>query len=71
MGTIYRAEHTLIGRPAAVKVLNPEYARDRAVVTRFFNEARAATAIVMPGHGDDTTIGAESPHLQEWVDRGW
>ena len=27
--------------------------------------------IVMPGHGDDTTIGAESPHLQEWIDRGW
>ena len=27
--------------------------------------------IVMPGHGTDTTIGAERPHLQEWVDRGW
>jgi glyoxylase-like metal-dependent hydrolase (beta-lactamase superfamily II) len=27
--------------------------------------------IVMPGHGLDTTIGAERPHLQEWVDRGW
>ena len=27
--------------------------------------------IVMPGHGDDTTIGAERPHLQEWADRGW
>jgi glyoxylase-like metal-dependent hydrolase (beta-lactamase superfamily II) len=27
--------------------------------------------IVMPGHGDDTTIGTERPHLQEWVDRGW
>jgi len=27
--------------------------------------------IVMPGHGDDTTIGAESPHLDEWVSRGW
>ncbi|MCB1247912.1 MAG: MBL fold metallo-hydrolase [Acidimicrobiales bacterium] len=27
--------------------------------------------IVLPGHGDDTTIGAERPHLQEWVDRGW
>jgi glyoxylase-like metal-dependent hydrolase (beta-lactamase superfamily II) len=26
---------------------------------------------VMPGHGDDTTIGAERPHLGEWVDRGW
>ena len=27
--------------------------------------------IVLPGHGLDTTIGAERPHLQEWVDRGW
>jgi glyoxylase-like metal-dependent hydrolase (beta-lactamase superfamily II) len=27
--------------------------------------------IVLPGHGDDTTIGAERPHLQEWIDRGW
>jgi len=26
---------------------------------------------VYPGHGDDTTIGAERPHLQEWRDRGW
>ncbi len=31
----------------------------------------APDTIVMPGHGDDTTIGAESPHLQEWIDRGW
>ena len=27
--------------------------------------------IVMPGHGVSTTIAAERPHLQEWVDRGW
>jgi len=27
--------------------------------------------VVMPGHGDDTTIGTERPHLQEWIDRGW
>ena len=26
---------------------------------------------VYPGHGKDTTIGAEKPHLQEWKDRGW
>jgi len=25
---------------------------------------------VYPGHGKSTTIGAERPHLQEWIDRG-
>ena len=31
----------------------------------------APETIVMPGHGLDTTIGAERPHLDEWVARGW
>lgn len=26
---------------------------------------------VAPGHGDDTTLGAERPHLSEWRRRGW
>lgn len=26
---------------------------------------------VYPGHGTGTTIGAERPHLQEWIDRGF
>lgn len=30
-----------------------------------------ANTIVLPGHGDDTTIGTERPHLQTWIDRGW
>lgn len=24
-----------------------------------------------PGHGDDSTLGAERPHLTEWRERGW
>ncbi|MFD9337014.1 MBL fold metallo-hydrolase [Streptomyces sp. NPDC060028] len=28
-------------------------------------------AWVYPGHGDDTTLGAERPHLDEWRERGW
>ena len=31
----------------------------------------SADTLVLPGHGDETTIGAERPHLDEWVDRGW
>ncbi len=30
-----------------------------------------AETIVLPGHGLDTTIGTERPHLDEWVERGW
>ncbi|AXH95131.1 MBL fold metallo-hydrolase [Ornithinimicrobium avium] len=28
-------------------------------------------ALVLPGHGDNTTVGAERPHLDEWRQRGW
>ena len=27
--------------------------------------------VVYPGHGDDTTLGAERPHLEEWRARRW
>ena len=27
--------------------------------------------VVYPGHGDDTTLGTERPHLGEWRERGW
>ena len=50
MGVVYLAEHPGIGRRAAVKVLLPEASTDNAeIVKRFFNEARAATAIRHPG----------------------
>ncbi|GGL91052.1 Zn-dependent hydrolase [Nakamurella endophytica] len=29
------------------------------------------TTWVYPGHGDDTTVGRERPHLTEWRARGW
>lgn len=29
------------------------------------------SAVVYPGHGKDTTLGAERPHLGEWRERGW
>jgi serine/threonine-protein kinase len=49
MGAVYVAEHTLIGRQAAIKVLQREMSHRQDLVTRFFNEARAATAVKHPG----------------------
>ena len=36
---------------------------------RLFNLPDATA--VYPGHGRDTTIGQERPHLPEWIARGW
>ena len=41
----------------------------RSIDRRLFT--LAPDTIVMPGHGSDTTISTERPHLQEWIDRGW
>ena len=42
----------------------------RSIEDRIFSQFDGST-IVLPGHGLDTTIGAESPQLDEWVARGW
>jgi len=42
----------------------------KSIEGRLFTAFDADT-MVLPGHGAGTTIGRESPHLGEWVDRGW
>jgi serine/threonine protein kinase len=49
MGVVYLAQHEILKRKAALKILLPEYSHDQEVVGRFFNEARASTAISHPG----------------------
>ncbi len=41
-----------------------------SIEDRIFSRFDGST-IVLPGHGDNTTVGTESPHLDEWVARGW
>jgi serine/threonine-protein kinase len=41
MGSVYQAEHPVIGRKVAIKVLHVSMGRDPEIVARFFNEARA------------------------------
>lgn len=40
------------------------------VSTRVFDVYPDST-VVYPGHGDDTTLGTERPHVDEWRERGW
>ena len=40
------------------------------VSTKVF-DVYADSTVVYPGHGDDTTLGTERPHLDEWKQRGW
>ena len=42
----------------------------RSLEERLFGPL-APDVLVLPGHGAETTIGNERPHLQEWIDRGW
>lgn len=48
MGTVYRAEHVVLGQQVAVKLLSPRFAYDREWVQRFLIEARAARRIQHP-----------------------
>ncbi|HZJ62143.1 MAG TPA: protein kinase [Kofleriaceae bacterium] len=58
MGTVYLAEHVLIRRRVALKLLHSELAEDSAMIRRFMNEASAAG---MLGH----------PHIVESTDMGF
>jgi HD-like signal output (HDOD) protein/tRNA A-37 threonylcarbamoyl transferase component Bud32 len=57
MGRVYLAEHTVIGRRVAIKVLAAEVARDAEMVSRFFTEARAVNEIRHPNIVEVTDLG--------------
>jgi serine/threonine protein kinase len=57
MGVVYSARHAVIERPLAIKVLKPEALRDRDTITRFAQEAKAASRIGHPNIVDVTDFG--------------
>jgi eukaryotic-like serine/threonine-protein kinase len=57
MGIVYRAEHPLIGRKVAVKVLRPTFASDPEQVARFLGEAKAISSIKHRGIIDIINFG--------------
>jgi len=65
MGDVYRAEHVLLGRRVAVKVLRSELARERSLVERFFSEALAVNLVGHP-HIVEVTDFAREPDGTVW-----
>ena len=48
MGTVYQAEHRIMDRPVALKVINQELTSDPEIVQRFRQEVRAAAKLSHP-----------------------
>ncbi len=59
------------GGPGATATDLGDFATIITSIERRIFAAFGPETLVLPGHGADTTVGAESPHLDEWVTRGW
>ena len=57
MSSVYLAEHTLLGKKVAIKLLHDEYSRHPTMVARFVDEARAAARVRHPGVVDIHDFG--------------
>src|SRR5262245_43984830 len=72
MGAVYLAEHVLLKRRVAIKIVRPELVRDAEVLDSFMAEARAAGTLGHPNIVECTDIGftaARVPYLVlEYVD---
>lgn len=50
---------------------NTEQQTAKGVIARKKGAEVEVTDIVRTGHGANTTIGSEAPHLEEWIRRGY
>ena len=69
-GVLFAGDTLFPGGPGATRPPTGDFPTIiRSISERLFT--LDPSTVVMPGHGADTTIGAEQPHLDEWVERGW
>lgn len=65
MGSVYLCEHETLGRKAAVKILHPEYAANKEVISRFKREAKTLSELKHPNIVEILDFGVqdEKPFL--------
>jgi serine/threonine-protein kinase len=72
MGAVYLAEHPLIGKRVALKVIHRELAGNREVVSRFFQEARAVNKIgnehIVEIHDFGVTPDGDHFYIMEYLE---
>ncbi|WFE54433.1 MBL fold metallo-hydrolase [Micromonospora sp. WMMD1155] len=69
LGVVFTGDTLFAGGPGATGRSYSDFDTIvRSIRTRLLT--LPAETVVHTGHGDDTTIGAEAPHLEEWLARG-
>src|SRR6185312_13567728 len=72
MGAVYLAEHPLIGKKVALKVIHRELAGNKEVVQRFFQEAKAVTRIghehIVEIHDFGVTPDGDHFYIMEYLE---
>ena len=64
--------HPTTATPHGPQLIASYFQHDEARARTSLDELATLPArLVLPGHGEATVIGAESPHLDEWVARRW
>ena len=69
LGTVFTGDTLFVGGPGATGRSHSDFSTIVASIRDDLLTLPAET-VVRTGHGDTTTVGAESPHLQEWLARG-
>ncbi|MEU8316432.1 MBL fold metallo-hydrolase [Micromonospora sp. NPDC048887] len=69
LGTVFTGDTLFAGGPGATGRSYSDFGTIvESIRTRLLT--LPPETVVHTGHGDDTTIGAEAPHLDEWIARG-
>src|SRR5207248_6056275 len=72
MGAVYLAEHPLIGKKVALKVIHRDLANNKEVVQRFFQEAKAVNKIgnehIIEIHDFSVTPEGDHFYIMEYLE---